>query len=309
MSARNVGASVRARLLTKARAERQDYNRILTRYALERFLNRVSVSPYADQFLLKGALLFDLWFGLVPRPTRDADLLGLGPSDLSYLEEVFRNLCNVRAPDGMTFDADSVRVVEIREQANYPGARVTMRAYLDTAEIGVQVDVGFGDAVTPGPETATYPVLLQNAAAPVLRVYPRYTVVAEKLETIASLGIANSRLKDYFDLHILATSFDFDGPVLVAALRATFERRRTPLPEGLPLGLTSAFSEDQSKQSLWSAFLNRNRLSPLSLQDVVTALVVFLGPVLEATRAESPMLYHWSPGGPWQTPVLGSSTG
>jgi hypothetical protein len=173
----------------------------------------------------------------------------------------------------------------------------------------VQVDIGFGDAVTPGPETATYPVLLQNTAAPILRVYPRYTVVAEKLETITSLGIANSRLKDYFDLHMLATSFDFAGPVLVAALRATFERRRTPFPAELPLGLTAAFSEDPSKQSQWSAFLNRNRLSPLSLQDVVTVLVVFLGPVLEAIRADSPMLHHWSPGGPWQTPVLGSSTG
>jgi hypothetical protein len=179
------------------------------------------VSPYADQFLLEGALLFDLWFGLVPRPTRDVDLPGLGPSDLSYLEEVFRTLCKARAPDGITFDADSVRVAEIREQANYPGARVTILACLDTAETGVQVDIGFGDVVTPGPETATYPVLLQNAAAPVLRVYPKYTVVAEKLETIALFGIANSRLKDYVDLHILATSFDFDGPILVAAVRAT----------------------------------------------------------------------------------------
>jgi hypothetical protein len=309
VSPRNISASVRARLLAKARAEGQDYNRILTRYALERLLYRVSVSPYADQFLLKGALLFDLWFGLVPRPTRDADLLGLGPSDLSYLEGVFRQFCNVDAPDGVTFDPDSVRVAEIREQANYPGARMTMLAYLDGAEIGVQVDIGFGDVVTPGPETATYPVLLPDVAAPVLRVYPRYTVVAEKLETIVSFGIANSRLKDYFDLHTLATSFDFDGPTLAGAVRATFERRRTPLPEGLPLGLTRAFSDDPSKQAQWSAFLNRNRLTSTSLQDVVTALVVFLLPVLEAARAESPMLCHWSPGGPWQTPVLGSSIG
>lgn len=309
MSPRNISASVRARLLAKARAEGQDYNRILTRYALERLLYRVSVSPHANQFLLKGALLFDLWFGLVPRPTRDADLLGLGPSELSYLEGVFRQFCNVDAPDGMAFDPDSVRVTEIREQANYPGARVTMLAYLNGAEIGVQVDIGFGDVVTPGPETATYPVLLPGVAAPVLRVYPRYTVVAEKLETIVSFGMANSRLKDYFDLHTLATSLDFDGPTLVRAVRATFERRGTPLPEGLPLGLTPAFSEDGSKQAQWSAFLNRNGLALLSLQNVVTALVVFLGPVLEATRAESPMLYHWSPGGPWQTPDLGSSTG
>lgn len=197
MNQRNMAASVRARLLNRARETRQDFNLILTRYALERLLYRLSISPHADQFLLKGALLFDLWFDIPHRPTRDADLLGFGSAEIPHVEAAFRDICTVELDDGIRFQPDSVHAEEIRKEANYSGVRVTLIGLLDGARCHVQVDVGFGDAVTPGPEAVDYPVMLPDMPAPKLRAYPRYTVVAEKLEALVSLGIANSRMKDY----------------------------------------------------------------------------------------------------------------
>ncbi|MCK9515846.1 MAG: nucleotidyl transferase AbiEii/AbiGii toxin family protein [Ottowia sp.] len=232
MSKRNTAASVRARLLAKARTDKQDFNFVLTRYAVERLLYRLSVSALADHFFLKGALLFNLWFDIPHRPTRDADLLSFGSAEIRHVEATFREICAVELDDGMRFQADSVHAEEIRKEANYSGVRVTLIGLLDGARCHVQVDVGFGDAVTPGPEAVDYPVMLSEMPAPKLRAYPRYTVIAEKLEALVALGIANSRMKDYFDLWILSRYTDFDGDLLCKAIHATFERRRTPLPDG-----------------------------------------------------------------------------
>ena len=204
MNQRNVAASVRARLLNKARAEKLDFNLLLTRYALERVLYRLSISEQSGQFLLKGALLFDIWFDLPHRPTHDADLLGFGSTDMPYLENLFREISQIASDDGIVFQADSVKAAEIRKEANYAGVRVTMIGLLDGARCPVQIDIGFGDAVTPAPENVQYPVILDGMPQPQLRVYPRYTVVAEKLEAMVKLGILNSRMKDYFDLWVLA---------------------------------------------------------------------------------------------------------
>lgn len=160
MTVRNLGVSIRDRLLNKARAEKRDYNLMLTRYALERLIYRISISPYRDQFLLKGALLFDLWFDVPHRPTRDVDFLGYGPADIPHLEGVFRELCAIDANDGIEFQAKTVKAAEIRKEANYAGVRVTLIGVLAGAKCPVQADIGFGDAVVPGPEEVTYPVLL-----------------------------------------------------------------------------------------------------------------------------------------------------
>ena len=255
MNQRNTAASVRARLLSRARETRQDFNLVLTRYALERLLYRLSVSPHADQFLLKGALLFDSWFDIPHRPTRDADFLGFGSAELPHLEVVFKDVCAMETDDGVTFRPDTVQAAEIRKEANYAGVRVTLLGLIDGARCPIQVDIGFGDAVTPGPEDVQYPVMLSEFAAPKLRVYPRYTVVAEKLEALASLGIANSRMKDYFDLWILSRYTEFDGDTLRRAIRATFDRRKTTLPPDVPFGLTDGFAQDAEKQTQWQAFL------------------------------------------------------
>ena len=299
MNGRNVAASVRARLLNRARETGQDFSLILTRYALERLLYRLSISAYADQFLLKGALLFDLWFDIPHRPTRDADFLGLGSTELPDLEIIFRNVCTVDAEDGVTFKPDTVQAAEIRKEANYAGVRVTLLDLIDGARCPVQIDIGFGDAVTPGPEEVQYPVMLPDFQAPRLRVYPRYTVVAEKLEAITALGIANSRMKDFFDLWILSRYTEFDGDTLQRAIRATFDRRRTELPSGVPFGLTDEFAQDTQKQAQWQAFLGKNRLQALQLDVLVAALRDFLLPPIAAANAGNRFPQLWTAGGPW----------
>jgi len=280
MNQRNVAASVRARLLNKARAEKLDFNLLLTRYALERMLYRLSVSEQRGQFLLKGALLFDIWFDVPHRPTHDADLLGFGSTEIPHLEKLFREVSQIAVEDGIAFQADTVKAAEIRKEANYAGVRVMLLGLLDNARCPVQIDIGFGDAVTPAPENAQYPVILDDMPQPQLRVYPRYTVVAEKLEAIVKLGILNSRMKDYFDLWVLSRHSDFDGTVLATAIRATFERRGTGIPSGLPFGLTDEFAQHEQKNMQWAGFLRKNALEPMALAAVIEALREFLLPVL-----------------------------
>jgi len=267
---------VRAKLLNKARADKRDFTLVLTRYALERLLYRLCISEHADHFLLKGALLFDLWFDVPLRPTRDMDLLGFGIAEEPHLIAAFTDLCSLEIDDGIRFDAQSIRAEEIRKEANYNGIRITLLAWIDGARCPVQVDVGYGDAVTPAAETVEYPVMLDEFPAPKLRVYPRYTVVAEKLEAMITLGVANSRMKDYFDLWVLAKHSDFDGEVLRQAIGATLSRRGTDIPMDVPFGLTDAFATDPQKQMQWQGFLKKNRLEALTLDQVVFDLRQFL---------------------------------
>ena len=282
MNGRNVAASLRGKLLNKARAEKRDFTLVLTRYALERLLYRLSISTHADSFLLKGGLLFHLWFDVPLRPIRDMDLLGFGLAEEPYLIAAFSDLCALDVDDGIRFDAQSIRAEEIRKEANYAGIRVTLLGWVDGARCPIQVDVGYGDAVTPGPEAVEYPVMLDEFPAPKLRVYPRYTVVAEKLEALISLGVANSRMKDYFDLWVLARHSDFEGEVLRQAIGATLSRRGTDIPTDVPFGLTEAFATDAQKQMQWQGFLKKNRLEALTLQQVVSDLREFLMQPLSA---------------------------
>lgn len=299
MNQRNIAASVRARLLNKARAEKLDFNLLLTRYALERMLYRLSISQQRGQFVLKGALLFDLWFDVPHRPTHDADLLGFGSAEIPHLENLFREIGQIVVGDGIEFQADTVKATEIRKEANYAGVRVTLQGLLDNARCPVQIDIGFGDAITPGPEDAQYPVILGEMPRPQLRVYPRYTVVAEKLEAMTSLGILNSRMKDFFDLWILSRHSDFDGAVLATAIRATFERRGTGNPSGVPLGLTDEFALDAHKTRQWQAFQRKNTLEPMPLTTVIAALREFLLPVLAALAAGDAFDRRWRMGAGW----------
>ena len=280
MSVRNIGASIRDRLLNKARTRNLDYNMVLTRYALERMLYRMSISEQRDQFLLKGALLFDLWFDVPHRPTHDADFLGFGSAEIPHIVQVFQGICSIEIEDGIVFQPDSVMATKIRKEANYAGIRVTLLGMLGSARCPVQIDIGFGDAVVPDPDEVHYPVILSEMPEPRLRAYPRYTVVAEKLEALTSLGMLNSRMKDYFDLWVLARHSDFDGPILSQAVAATFERRRTPIPHGAPIGLSDEFINDVQKNRQWQAFLCKNALDSMPLATVIADLREFLLPVL-----------------------------
>jgi hypothetical protein len=265
----HAAASVRARLLNLAKAQGVDFNQVLVRFALERILYRLSQSPHAERFLLKGALLFTLWYDMPHRATRDVDLLGFGASDLDTITRTFRDIAAIDVNDGITFDPASVNAEEIRKDAGYGGVRVILDGELARARCRTQIDIGFGDAVTPGPIDSVYPVLLDELPAPRLRTYPTYTVVAEKLHAIAALGMTNSRLKDYFDLSVLIQRETFDPAVMSQAIRATFSRRGMAMPSTLPIGLSDEFANDASRQALWLAFLRKNELTPEPLAAVV----------------------------------------
>ncbi len=301
----NMAASVRARLLSLAKVNREDFTYVLTRYALERLLARLERSAYRETFTLKGAMLFRVWSPTLHRPTKDLDLLGTGAPDIGRLQAIFRELCEVPVDaDGVVFDPKTVQAARIREDAEYEGVRVNMTAHIGSARLELQVDVGFGDAVTPAIVEVEFPTLL-GTPAPRLRAYPRETVVAEKLEAMVHLGIANSRMKDFFDVWFLAKTFAFDGAALSAAIRATFERRGTPIPETIPTALTPAFSADATKVTQWRAFMARGKLAPgdLSLGQVVASIAPFLGPALEAAQEGRVLTAQWPPKGPaWTRP-------
>ena len=269
---KNRAASIRTRLKNRSDTAKQDFNLTLTHYGLERLLYRLSVSRHAPNFLLKGALLFKLWYDVPHRPTRDADLLGYGPDDIDSVAAVFRDVCVIGVDDGIAFEAGSVKTAEIRKEARYGGVRVELRATLDGAQLSLQIDIGFGDVVTPAPETVSYSVLLDDLPAPKLRAYPKYTVVAEKFQALCALGMANSLMKDYFDLWMLLRDGGLDDAELVRAVQARFTRRRTALPEGVPAGLSDAFASDAGKLSQWRAFVSKNKLSATALGDLVQAL-------------------------------------
>lgn len=299
MELKNIPTSIQARLKNRARDTGEELQTLLTRFALERLLFRLSVSNYRESFVLKGAFLFLAWGESVERPTRDLDLLAEGASDIERLERIFRELCELEVEsDGVVFVADTVRGRMIREQAAYDGIRINLDVRLGKAALQLQIDVGFGDAVVPPPIEIEFPVLLEFPC-PKLRGYRPETVVAEKCEAMVALGLVNSRLKDYNDLWRLASTRDFEGPVLALAIRAVFERRQTAIPDGIPAGLTDAYSEQWGVQ--WFGLLNRFGVDdPPSLMETLDLLRRFLLPVFESLAADEELENTWTPPGGWQ---------
>jgi hypothetical protein len=291
----NLSASILARLLTLAKLRGDDYSLLLNRFALERLLLRLSTSPHAHRFLLKGALLFALWYDDPHRPTRDADLLGFGPDDDANLADTFCDIAAMDMGDGIVFDPASVKADAIREDNTYGGTRITLVARIGSARCALQIDVGFGDVVTPAPQTVAYPTLLKGFEAPTLRVYPVYTVIAEKYHAMVMLGQANSRMKDFYDLAVIARRTALDGTTLAAALAATFARRQTALPSERPLALTRQFSDDPAKQRQWQAFLSKNRITAGGLADTVALLNLLLWPPTEVATAQGQVATAWHP--------------
>jgi predicted nucleotidyltransferase component of viral defense system len=284
---RNVGASVRARILNLAKERNQPFDLLLTRYVLERLLYRLSQSKYRDRFVLKGAILITTWLGDPHRPTRDLDLLGFGEPDPEAVVVLFHEVCAIKADDAVTFDLHGLTVDRIRDEQEYGGLRLKTMATVDGARIRVVVDIGFGDAVVPGAEEMELPVLLDQPA-PRLRAYPRETVIAEKFQAMVVLGRANSRMKDFYDIWVLKRTFAFEGDVLARAIAATFARRKTEIPVERPDALSRAFAEDPLKQRQWQAFLQDVAMKPPdSLADVLDELADFLMSAADPARALS----------------------
>ena len=278
---KNVGASVRARLLRVSKEKGQNFDLVLTHYAIERLLYRLAQSRHADRFVLKGAMLLMTWFEEPFRGTRDLDLLGYGDPAPDIVLDVFREVLGQELPDGVVFDTGAARVSRIREENEYGGLRMRATADIAGARIAVNVDVGFGDATEPPAEWLDYPVLL-DMPAPRLRGYARETVVAEKFQAMVDLGMANSRMKDYYDLWIIGQAFEMDRSRLVRAISATFARRGTPIPVGVPDGLSPAFAEDAVKRQQWESFKQDLSIDPGPLDGVVSALAAFLMPAAAA---------------------------
>ncbi|MCP4164686.1 MAG: nucleotidyl transferase AbiEii/AbiGii toxin family protein [Chloroflexi bacterium] len=297
----NLAASVHRRLLNLSRAKGEDFNFLLVRFAIERLLHRLAQSRYADQFVLKGALLFLVWDVPVHRPTRDLDLLGFGDGAAEQLASVFREICQMDVvPDGLVFDPKTVQVRPIREEQAYGGQRISLTARLGRARIPTRIDVGYGDVIVPASVETTYPTLL-DFPAPQIRVYSREAVIAEKVHAMVILDMTNSRMKDFYDLWTLARLFQFDGDVLMRAIASTFERRQTQLPQSVPVALTAEFSGRHDKITQWQAFVRRNRIEVdvKGLPGVVAELSVFLRPLLQAAVEGRPFSAIWDPGGPW----------
>lgn len=283
---RDIGASVRARLLTLAREKGQALDLLLTRYATERLLYRLSTTPHRDRFVLKGAMLITTWFDDPHRPTRDVDLLGYGDPAPEPMLAVFKEICAIKENDGIQFDVDALRIDLIREQLEYGGLRLRTTARLVGARITVVIDIGFGDAIEPGVEEINLPVLL-DLPLPRLRAYARETVVAEKFQAMVMLGLANTRMKDFYDIWMLSRNHDFDGERLSRAIAATFERRRTAIPEEVPDALSPAFAADATKQRQWIAFVRDLDTDVPSLETIVIDLAGFLMPYAQQARHRS----------------------
>ena len=291
----NMSASIRQRLLNHSTAINADPNLVLIWYGLERFLYRLSVSNRSERFVLKGAMLFRLWGGADFRSTRDLDLEGFLQDEAEAIREVFASICAQPVEDdGLVFDASSVKVAEIRDTQEYGGFRVLLTARLGTAVLRLQIDVGFGDAITPAPAIAEFPSILSQSR-PRIRAYPRETVVAEKLEAMVQLGMTNSRMKDYYDLWFMSRHFEFEGSTLAAALRATFERRMTTIPVRAPIALTMDYADDRNHLRQWAAFTERlSAETTPGLGVVIDEIIEFVLPPAIAAAAEQPFNQHWT---------------
>jgi len=298
---KNLPASVRQRLLNLADNRGEPFQYVLAQYGMERLLYRISRSAHSERFVLKGALLFSVWSDAPHRPTMDVDLMSAERAETAELVAAFRAiLATPVEPDGLLFVPESVRAEEIRETHAYAGVRIRLLAKLEAAHIDLQVDIGFADAITPGPLELDYPTLLEFAS-PRLKAYPRETVVAEKFEAAVNLGMQNSRMKDFYDLWAMSRQFEFEGDVLAIAIRNTFDRRKTALQAETPVAIPGEFSADSGKQKQWASFLAKSGLEAPTLPEAGLEIEAFLSPPGLAAAQWQAFHARWVPPGPWRT--------
>ena len=303
---RNVPASVHQRLLNLARNQGIEFNLVLQRYAMERFLYRLATSHEVDRFTLKGAALFRVWTGQELRPTRDIDFLASAPEDHAALRTSFEAICTVPCPqDGVIFDPATMHMRDIREEQPYGGVRMRMEGRLGRARLHLQADIGFGDVITPERQERDYPTLL-DLPAPRLWTYPRETLLAEKLDAMVRLGTTNTRVKDLWDIACLARLFAFDGETVRTAVEETFRRRRTSFASERPVALLPEYYEDTERDQRWQVL--RRRIGPKAdgpalLVAAGEELRTFLGPVCDSLIGGRPFTQVWPPGGPWRAGI------
>lgn len=297
-------ASIKARLLNKVKDTGDEFELFLVRYACERFLYRLGASAMRERCILKGAGLLTLWMKEPYRATRDVDLLAMGPSDAAAIKNIVEVVCSIHCPeDRLVFDIDSLDISPIREEAEYQGQRAVLNAWLGKAKIRVQIDFGFGDALTPGPEDAEYPTIIKDLPAPQLRIYPKVVTIAEKLEAMVKLGRKNSRMKDFHDIWALSSAFSFNGAQLREAISKCFERRKTPWYAEIPDPLTTAFYTFNKLKGFWDSYLRAGAFGtspPEDFETIGDRIREFLGPIRESIIKEHPFEMFWPADGPWE---------
>lgn len=297
---RNLPASVRGRLENLARETSRPLQELMQYFVMERFLFRLSKSRYADRFVLKGALMFTFWGMPQSRATRDIDLLARTNNSVETMSKIITEVCQHPVkPDGVEFISDSIKGVTIKEDAAYSGVRVTFVSKIQNARLPMQIDIGFGDVIHPAAISIMYPTML-DFESPRLVGYPKETVIAEKFEAMVKLAQINSRMKDFFDVHLLARQFEFDAAVLSLAIQKTFANRGTRI-EAKPLVFSPSFLEDASKQAQWTAFVRTSKLAgtPESFSAVVDDIRDFLEPLTVAIAANQSFTARWNPGSSW----------
>jgi len=291
---KDIAASVRQKLRNLAQERREDFDYVLRQYAMQRLLYRLGSSQHVEQFVLKGALLFWVWNQNFHRPTRDIDLLTYTDNDVGFLVNLFRDIVRANQDDGLLFDADSVAGIEIKEDADYSGVRITGAAYLSKARIPFQIDIAYGDVVVPAAEKAQVPSFL-DLPQPELKIYPVYGVIAEKFQAMVTLGLANSRMKDFYDISAIAHTMSLDGNLLTQAVKATFNRRKTALLQEPLYIFSDEFMQESGKQTQWKAFLNKNSLTlDVSFNQVVEEVRLLIEPVYQAISSKVPFDKTWS---------------
>ena len=300
-SVNNIAASVHQRLLNKAKESSRPFNELLQYFAIERFIYRLSKSPHADKFILKGALMFSVWCGPASRPTMDIDLLGKIDNRLDVITAAIKDAClmDVEA-DGISFNAESVVAVRITEDAEYEGVRVRVHGSLGNARISTQIDIGFGDVIVPNPSTVSYPAIL-DFAAPKLKGYTMESTIAEKFQAMVKLGVLNSRMKDFYDIWVLSHTFDFNGEILAGAVEKTFEKRNTPFNLNTVI-FDPSFGKDGNKNVQWQGFIRKTKLikAPESFEEVAGAVILFLEPLAASIVERRAFNSSWTATGPWR---------
>ncbi len=296
----NVSASVKARLSNEARRTHRQFDQLLTYYAMERFLYRLSLSQHSEAFLLKGSLMLRALGAELSRPTMDIDLLGKTSNDHAHLRRMIEDCSSMVINDGIIFDTTGITLQNIAEGADYHGVRIRFIARLGLARIPMQIDIGFGDKVVPAPVWVKLPEIL-NFGAPRLRACTAETAIAEKLHAAVCRETINSRMKDFYDMYMMGTHLNFQGSSLGAAIKTTFDNRTTLIPRGVPLALSPGFAQLPEKQMQWNAFIRRLQLDNTpTFRDVISFLADFLLPVLNIVANDETYNLDWQPGGPWR---------
>jgi len=298
---KDISASVRSRLLNLARSTGRNFQELTIRYTVERFLTRLVMSEYRNRFILKGAMLYIPWELDNKRTTMDLDLLGFGDPDMENLKYVFKQICKTEIEnDGLVFDIENIIATPIREESVYDGVRVIIQVFLGKMSIRLQVDVGFGDHVVPEPRSTEFPALLTDHG-PVIRSYSPETVIAEKFNAMIILGMANSRMKDYYDIWMLSQNFIIDAEVLMEALEQTFNKRRTKFPDNIPIALSNDFFTNESKKNQWNGFIRKQRKTESipGLSETVKTIHAFLMPIVSGINTGTLTVKKWQPEKGW----------